>query len=98
MTNTVATWRRIKGLHKELGKSGKIVVWTKIYVAPEGFSQQVPYIVAIISFGKEKRTLQLVDYEEDQLQLGQQVITVVRRIGSVGSEDIISYGLKAKPV
>jgi uncharacterized OB-fold protein len=98
MTNTIATWRTIKSLHKELGKSGKIVVWTKIFVAPQGFSQQVPYVVAIIAFGKEKRTLQLVDYEEDQLQAGQQVVTVVRRIGSAGSEDVISYGLKAKPV
>ena len=35
-----------------------------------GFTNQIPYVVAIVSFGKEKRTLQLVDYEEDQLRVG----------------------------
>jgi len=98
MNNTIAAWRTIRGLPKELGKVGTIVVWTKIFVAPAGFGHQVPYVVAIVSFGKEKRTLQLVDYEEEQLRVGQKVITVVRRIGTVGSEDVISYGLKAKPV
>jgi uncharacterized OB-fold protein len=98
MNNTVATWRRIKGLHKDLGKTGKIVVWTKIFVAPIDFQQQVPYVVAIVSFGKEKRTLQVVDYSEEQLRTGQKVVTVVRRIGSVGAEDVIAYGIKVKPI
>ena len=98
MSNTVATWRQTKALHKELGKVGKIVVWTKIFVAPQGFSQQVPYVVAIVSFGKEKRTLQVVDYTEEQLQIGQKVVTVIRRIGFAGSEEIITYGMKVKPL
>jgi len=99
MTNTIASWRKTKELHKELGRVGKIVVWTRIYVAPAGFQQQVPYVVAIVSFGnKEKRTLQLVDYDEEQLQVGQKVITVIRRVGFPGKEDIITYGVKVKPV
>ena len=98
-SNAISTWRKIKGLHNELGKTGRIFVWTKIFVGPMGFEQQVPYVVAIVAFGKdEKRTLQVVDYDEDQLQAGQQVVTVVRRIGTVGSEDIITYGLKVKPI
>ncbi len=98
MNNTIASWRTIKGLHKELGKTGNIVVWTKIFVAPEGFSQQVPYVVAIVSFGEKRQTLQVVDFTEDQLKVGQKVVTVVRRIGTAGSEDVISYGLKVKPL
>ena len=99
MNNPVSTWRKTKELHKELGKVGRIIVWTKIFVAPAGFGQQVPYVVAIVAFGKnEKQTLQLVDYDEEQLQVGQRVITVIRRIGKVGSEEIISYGVKVKPI
>lgn len=98
MNNTVATWRRIKSLHNDLGKTGKIVVWTKIFVAPSGFQQQVPYVVAIVDFGKEKRTLQVVDYTEQELRPGQKVVTVVRRIGTVGPEEVIAYGIKVKPI
>jgi len=68
-------------------------------VAPAGFTQQVPYVVAIVEFDKkERRTLQLVDYDEEQLQVGQKVSTVIRRIGSVGHEDVITYGVKIKPI
>lgn len=98
MNNTIATWRQTKELHKELRKVGKIVVWTKIFVAPQGFAQQVPYVVAIVSFGKEKRTLQVVDYTQEQLHIGQKVVTVIRRIGFAGGEDIITYGVKVKPI
>jgi uncharacterized OB-fold protein len=99
MNNTIATWRKTKELHSLLGKSGHIVVWTRVYVAPEGFTRQVPYIVAIIDFGKEgKKTLPVVDYDEEQLQVGQKVITVVRRVGFPGKEDVITYGIKVTPV
>ena len=99
MTNAVSNWRKNKELHNELGKPGKIVVWTKIFVAPSGFTKQVPYVVAIIEFAeKERRTLQLVDFDEKNLRTGQKVITVVRRIGSPGKEDIITYGIKVKPI
>ena len=98
MNNPVTTWRKTKELHKELGKIGKIVLWTTIFVAPAGFAQQVPYVVAIVSFGKdERKTLQVVDYDEKQLKVGQKVVCVVRRIGFPEKEDIISYGIKVKP-
>ena len=99
MNNPVIAWRKNKALHKDIGRVGKIVVWTKIFVAPAGFQQQVPYVVAIVSFGNdERKTLQVVDYDEGQLKVGQKVICVVRRIGFPQKEDIISYGIKVKPV
>lgn len=99
MSNAVANWRKTKKLPDELGKVGEIIVWTRIYVAPLGFIHQVPYVVAIVEFGKkERRTLQLVDFDEEQLRVGQKVITVVRRIGSPAKEDIITYGIKVKPI
>lgn len=99
MNNTVAIWRKNKKLHQELGIVGEIVVFTKIYIAPEGFEKQVPYAVAIIAFdGGVRKTLQLVDYDEETLKVGQKVVTVVRRIGTVGPEDVLSYGVKARPI
>ena len=99
MNNPINTWRKTKELHTNLGNKGKIVVWTKLYVAPEGFEKQVPYVVAIVEFkNKERKTLQVVDYDEENLKDGLQVITVVRKIGEVSSENVIAYGLKVKPL
>jgi uncharacterized OB-fold protein len=95
--NAVSVWRTTKELQKHLGKKGKVVVWTKIFVSPEGFEEQAPYNVAIVEFSPgERMTLQVVDCED--LQVGQEVRLVVRRIGKAGKEDVIAYGLKARPL
>lgn len=99
MNSPIQVWRTTKELHKMLGRKGKIVVWTRIFVAPSGFEHELPYVVAIVEFGKgDRKTLQMVDYDESQLKPGQEVITVVRRIGKAAPDDVIMYGLKVKPV
>jgi len=97
MSNTIAIWRKTKELHKYLGLKGKVVVWTEIFVPPAGYEKQVPYFVGIIEFPDGKRkTLQIVGCGEE-LKPGQEVELVVRRIGKAGAEDVIEYGIKAKP-
>ncbi len=97
MNSPVQVWRTAKELHKFLGKKGKIVVWTRIFVAPSGY--EAPYVVAIVEFeDKTRKSLQVVDYKEDQLKPGQQVITTIRRIGKAAPEEVITYGVKVKPV
>jgi uncharacterized OB-fold protein len=99
MTSPVIMWRRAKELHKYLGKKGKIVLWTKLYVAPKGYEEHVPYVVAIVEFGKgDRQTLPVVDCDSEKLQVGQEVITAIRRTGSVSSTDVIMYGVKVKPL
>jgi len=98
MNNPPTIWRKTKELHKYIGKKGKIVVATKIFVAPEGFEHEVPYTVAIIEFeDASRKPLQVVDLT-DELEPGQQVICVIRRIGKVEASGLISYGVKAKPL
>jgi uncharacterized OB-fold protein len=99
MNSPVQVWRTTKELHKMLGKRGKIVVWTRIFVAPSGFEPELPYVVAIIEFEDgTRKSLQVVDYTEEQLKLGQKVVTAIRRIGKAGPEEVITYGVKVKPV
>jgi len=74
------------------------MVWTKIFVAPVGFEHQTPYLVGIVDFSKERMPLQIVDCEEDGLKINQKVKIVIRKIGKAKSEDVIEYGLKAKPI
>ncbi len=99
MNSPVQVWRTAKELHKFLGKKGKIVVWTRIFVAPSGYEPELPYIVAIVEFDdKTRKSLQVVDYTEQQLKPGQKVITTIRRIGKAGPDEVITYGLKVKPL
>ncbi|MBI3109474.1 hypothetical protein HYZ06_00335 [Candidatus Daviesbacteria bacterium] len=98
MNSPVQIWRQHKKLHKYLNKVGKLIVWTKIFVAPLGFEHQVPYLVGIVDFGKEKMPLQIVDCNEEELKSNQKVITVIRKIGKVKPDEVIEYGIKVKPV
>jgi uncharacterized OB-fold protein len=99
MNSPVQVWRTAKELHKYLGKKGKIVVWTRIFVAPAGYEPELPYVVAIVEFEDgTRKSLQVVDYDEKQLTTDQQVITTIRRIGRAAPDDVITYGLKVKPV
>lgn len=106
MSTPAGIWRAHKNLHNYLNKIGKIIVWTKIFVAPEGFEHQTPYLVGIIQFDPapggagqvERMPLQIVDTEEEKLKVNQKIKIVIRRIGKAKSEDVIEYGLKAKPI
>lgn len=98
MNSPVTVWRQHKNLHNFLNKAGRLIVWTKIHVAPAGFEHQVPYLVGIIDFGDKKMPLQIVDCEEKDLKPNLKVKVVIRKIGKAKSEDVIEYGLKVKPV
>ncbi len=98
MSTPVAIWRQHKTLSPYLNKVGKLIVWTKIFVAPSGFEHQTPYLVGIVDFGDHKMPLQIVDCEEADLKLNLKVITVIRKIGKAKAEDVIEYGVKVKPL
>ena len=97
MNTPASIWRQHKNLHTYLNKQGRLLVWTKIFVAPSGFEHEAPYLVGIVDFGDHKMPLQIVDTEEEDLKINQKVITVIRKIGKTKSEDVIEYGVKVKP-
>ncbi len=102
MNSPVTIWRSHKNLHNYLSKVGKLLVWTKVLVPPAGFEHEAPYLVGIVQFdppaGGQRLPLQIVDCEEKDLKVNLKVITVIRKIGKARSEDVIEYGLKAKPI
>lgn len=98
MSTPASIWRQHKTLHSYLNKVGKLLVWTKIFVAPTGFEHQTPYLVGIVQFEDQRMPLQIVDCEEKDLKVNMKVITVIRKIGKAKAEDVIEYGLKVKPV
>ena len=90
-------WRQSKGLHKEAGKVGKILSFTRIYAAPQGFEHQVPYYSGIIKFEDGiAKPLEIIDFDTNNIKIGAKVKTVIRRIGLSEPEELIRYGIKAR--
>lgn len=98
MNTPAGIWRQHKTLHTYLNKVGRLLVWTKIFVAPSGFEHQTPYLVGIVQFENERLPLQIVDSEEADLKVNMKVVTIIRKIGKAKAEDVIEYGVKVKPI
>ena len=95
----VKVWRNQKKTNHILGKAGRILSYTLIYVPPLGFENEAPYPVVLVELeDAAKYTAQLVDYDEKNLQIGQKVIAVLRKTRNPGLEGIIPYGIKFKPI
>ncbi len=99
MISPVKIWRRQKEIRKSLGLKGKILAWTKIFIAGSDFKNKAPYPVVLIRLENGKRALgQLVDYEEKDLKTGGKVLVVLRRVREADEEGVIPYGIKFKPL
>lgn len=98
MMSPVKIWRNQRKIRKILGQKGKILSWTKIHVPPSGFESQAPYVVVVAKLDLDiSYTAQLVDWEEEHLFTGQDVVAVLRRTRDPGIEGVIPYGIKFKP-
>ncbi|RLJ07789.1 MAG: transcriptional regulator [Candidatus Aenigmatarchaeota archaeon] len=73
---------------------GKIVSWTIIRAAPEGFEDQAPYAVAIIELEEGVKVPGQLVGRPDGIEIGKPVRAVFRRITEDGPAGLIHYGLK----
>ena len=95
MISPVKIWRRQKQIREILGRKGKVIAWTKIYIAPKEFKKLSPYFVVLVELeNKIKVVGQLVDCQEKDIKVGNEVVAVLRRVKEVEEEDIIPYGVK----
>ncbi|MBI5619412.1 OB-fold domain-containing protein [Candidatus Gottesmanbacteria bacterium] len=105
MQSPVKLWRNQKKIAGLIGKTGRIVAFTLIRVPPAGFSDQAPYPVVVVELEEglpaqagKRITAQLVDWQPEHLAVGQNVVTVIRRVIQPNTEGVIPYGIKVKPV
>lgn len=98
MANPAEIWRNHKKLHSYLNKKGKLLVWTKISIAPLGFEDSVPYFSGIVQFEDgSKLPVQIVDCKEKDLKENLKVISIIRKGGKVNADEVIEYVVKVKP-
>ena len=79
--------------------TGKIYSFTEVTAPPEGFEDQVPYILALIELDEGARlTAQVVDAHMKDVKIGSRVERVFRVIQRDDPEGLIHYGFKFKLV
>lgn len=99
VTSPVKLWRRQKNTATLIGKKGKILQWTLIRVPAKSFMDQAPYPVVIVKMQNGENMIgQLVDWQEKDLKVGKEVISVLRRLRTELKEDVIYYNIKFKPL
>ncbi len=77
--------------------NGKIHSYSIIHTPTDEFKNISPYAVAIIELEEgAKITSQIVDCNTEDIEIGQEVELVFRRIRAEGDEGVISYGYKFK--
>ena len=83
----------------KLAERGEVVTWTVISNAPIGFQKYVPYAVALIELEDGCKLLsQVVDISHEDITAGLKVEAVFRKIKEDGTDGIIQYGYKFRPI
>mgnify|MGYP006357420669 FL=1 len=99
ITTPVKLWRRGKDVSLIIGQEGKILSFTVIRVAAQGFGKESPYPVVIVKMDNGKKlTGQLVDWTEKDLKKGTRVRAVLRKLTPDHTENIIAYVIKFLPL
>jgi uncharacterized OB-fold protein len=82
----------------KLSGKGKLITFTIIDVAPEGFVDQVPYAVGIVELSEGLRVMgQITDCDPKELKIGDKLTTQFRRMREEGKTGMIMYCYKFVP-
>lgn len=79
----------------KLKGEGKIHTYSVINTPTEEFKTIAPYVVAIVELEEgAKITTQIVDCKPEDVEIGNEVEMVFRKIKEEGDDGVISYGYK----
>lgn len=94
------TCRRIGKIEPyQLNGRGKIVSYSTVHIPPEGFEDEVPYVIAIIELEEGPRiTGQITNCSSDKIEIGDEVEAAFRYIGEESKDGMIYYGYKFRKV
>ncbi|HEY4683309.1 MAG TPA: Zn-ribbon domain-containing OB-fold protein [Candidatus Acidoferrales bacterium] len=82
-----------------LSGRGRVLSVTRVYQPARGFSDAVGTLTALIELQEGIRiTAQLTDVEPEEVETGQEVEMVVRRLRGDEEQGLIVYGYKFRPV
>jgi uncharacterized protein len=91
--------RKGKLVEEKMPTEGKIISFSKIFSAPTGFEQDLPYFLAIIELKNKVHILgQIVNKDDAKVKIGAKTKVVFRKIADKDAEGPIAYGYKFKVI
>jgi hypothetical protein len=92
-------WKRDSLKPFTLSPVGKIVSWSLIHAAPDGFEQLIPYPIALVRLEDGPTIMtQITDYDLRDLRIGKKVEAVFRKLLDPDRDSVIRYGIKFRPI
>lgn len=96
--NFCVNCRRVGQIEPYMFKgTGKIISYTVIHTAAEGFEGQAPYTLAIIQLDEGPHLTSQVVGDSEKIHIGMKVRSVFRKLGEDGERGMIYYGTKFVP-
>jgi uncharacterized OB-fold protein len=81
--------------HYRFSGRGEIYSHTTVYHPPAGFEEYAPYTVALVKLEEGPLvTAQLTDMDPEEVEIGQKVEMVTRKMREDGPDGVITYGYK----
>jgi uncharacterized OB-fold protein len=78
--------------------TGEVYSFTTLFHPPEGFTEAVPYVVALVRLAEGPLvSAQLTDVAPDAVRIGMRVEMVTRKLKTDGERGIVVYGYKFRP-
>ncbi|NDJ62668.1 MAG: Zn-ribbon domain-containing OB-fold protein [Chloroflexi bacterium] len=75
--------------------TGEIYSFTTVQEAPDGYTDQAPYVLALIKLDEGPLiTAQMTDLDGHELTIGDRVEMVTRKLTTDGTRGVIVYGYK----
>ncbi len=91
--------RKGKMTDEKLSGKGKVITFSIVHAPPEGYSLEIPYVLAIIELVEGPRlTSQIVDVKAEKMSIGMPVEMAFRKLLEQSAHGLIHYGYKFKPV
>ena len=79
--------------------TANIYSFSQVFDPPTGHLENTPYIVALVKLKEGPMiTAQLTDVDIDQVEIGMKVEMVTRKMSVEGTEGMIVYGYKFRPL
>jgi len=84
---------------KLVNEKARLITWTVIYSAMEGFEERRPVVIGIVETlnSRAKIMAPLTDVLPDELKIGMLMEPVIRRIREEGDAGLIYYGIAYRP-
>jgi len=94
----VKIWREAKKRYQNLGKTGWLTWFTKVWQGPAGFEKNSPFWVGMVRLRNNRKVTSQIVGGDKRIAPGVKVKGILRILNKGGEKGVIEYGVKFKTI